>query len=272
MATMPRAEARYDARQLFDLSGQVALVTGAARGLGRAIAEGLASVEVAVVLADMLADELSKTEQVILARQQRCRAIQVNLREAAERVRLVEQAIATFGQVDILVNCAGITRGSPSEDYPDEDWALTLEINLTAIFHLCKLVAKQSMIPRRTGTIINISSIGGAQGFPNNPAYQASKGGVRQLTRAFATDWAKYNIRVNTLCPGYMHTDMTAKSYANPQIRAARSARNMLGRWGEPEDMVGPVIFLASDASTYITGNDLFVDGGWVSTGLTEGS
>lgn len=257
------------ASELFDLSGKTAIVTGAAQGIGRAVAEGLASVGVSVVLADILEDGLRESEGVITERYQKCAPVVVDLSQPEERIALVKRAVDAFGQVDILVNCAGVTRSASSEDYSAEDWNLTLEVNLTAMFHLCQLTA-QDMIPRRSGVIINISSIGGALGFPNNPAYQASKGGVRQLTRALATDWAKYNIRVNNICPGYMKTDMTIKGYNDPQVRAARSSRNMLNRWGEPEEILGPVIFLASEASSYVTGNDLFVDGGWARSGLTE--
>jgi NAD(P)-dependent dehydrogenase (short-subunit alcohol dehydrogenase family) len=256
-----------DARNLFDLKGKTAIVTGAARGIGRAIAEGLASVEVSVALADLLEDGLAAAERAITGRGCRCIAVKADLCRPEDRAALVQQTIAAFGRVDILVNCAGITRSAASEVYPDEYWEQTLAVNLTAIFHLCKLVA-QDMIPRRSGVIINVASIGAVQGFPNNPAYQASKGGLLQLTRALATDWARYNIRVNNLCPGYTHTDMTAGSYNDPVTRAARASRTILNRWGEPEEMVGPVIFLASPASSYITGNDLFVDGGWVSSGL----
>jgi len=258
----------FNATRLFDLKGKTAIVTGAASGIGRAIAEGLASVGVLVVAADIL-DALRETERTITGCGQKCIAVKTDLGNLADRAGLVKQAIEAYGKVDILVNCAGITRGAPSETYPDEDWEQTLNINLTAIFHLCKLVA-EDMIPRRSGIIINVSSIGGALGFPNNPAYQASKGGVRQLTRALATDWAKYNIRVNNLCPGYTATPMTKQSFENPLTRAARASRTMLNRWADPKELVGPVIFLASEASSYVTGNDLFVDGGWVKSGLTD--
>jgi NAD(P)-dependent dehydrogenase (short-subunit alcohol dehydrogenase family) len=258
-----------DANRLFDLCGKSAIVTGAARGIGRAIAEGLASVGVSVALADVLEDGLRDAEQALAAHGCRSITVKTDICREQDRVALVAQTIAAFGRVDILVNVAGITRSTPSEVYPAEDWDLTLAVNLTAMFHLCKLVA-QDMIPRRAGAIINVSSIGGALGFPNNPAYQASKSGVLGLTRALATDWAKYNIRVNTLCPGYTHTDMTDKSFRDPRTNAARASRTMMNRWGRPEEMVGPVIFLASDAASYVTGADLFVDGGWVAAGLTE--
>jgi 2-dehydro-3-deoxy-D-gluconate 5-dehydrogenase len=258
-----------DANQLFNLRGKSAIVTGAARGIGRAIAEGLASVGVAVALADVLEGSLRDVERAITARGYRGLAVTADLTSQAARAALVEHAIGAFGQIDILVNCAGVTRPAPSETYSAENWNLTLEVNLTAMFHLCQLVA-QDMIPRRAGAIINVSSIGGALGFPNNPAYQASKSGVLGLTRGLATDWAKYNLRVNALCPGYTHTDMTDGSFRDPRTSAARAARTMLNRWGRPEEMVGPVIFLASDAASYVTGAELFADGGWLAAGLTE--
>jgi NAD(P)-dependent dehydrogenase (short-subunit alcohol dehydrogenase family) len=223
-----------------------------------------------VALADVLEERLAETEQAIAAHGGRCLAVKADLTRPEDRAALVERTIAAFGRVDILVNVAGITYGAPSEAYPDEDWDRTLAVNLSAIFHLCKLVAQRDMIPRRSGAIINVSSIGGALGFPNNPAYQASKSGVLGLTRGLATDWAKYNIRVNGLCPGYTHTDMTDKSFRDPHMHAARASRTMMNRWGRPEEMVGPVIFLASEAASYVTGEALFVDGGWVNAGLTE--
>jgi len=244
-------------------------VTGAARGIGRAIAEGLASVGVAVSATDALAEELSQAGQSIAGSDARCLCIAADLCKVDELNRVVDETLAGFGRVDILVNCAGITRPSPSENYPDEDWAKTLDVNLTAIFRLCKLVAKH-MIPRQAGVIVNFASIGASLGFPNNPAYQASKGGLLQLTRALATDWAKYNIRVNTICPGYTRTAMTERSFSDEHTRTARASRNMLNRWARPEEMVGPVVFLASDAASYVTGNELYVDGGWANSGLTE--
>ncbi|NLX03664.1 MAG: SDR family oxidoreductase [Phycisphaerae bacterium] len=223
-----------------------------------------------MVLADVLADELQSVEQAVAERGGRALAVPTDLRNNDDLISLVEKAAGEFGRIDVLVNCAGVSVGGPSHEYAETDWRFTFDVNVDAAFKLAKLVAVH-MIPQRSGSIINITSIGAAQGFPNNPAYQASKGALQQLTRALATDWARYNIRVNNLCPGYFMTAMTRKSWSNPQIASRRAARCMLNRWGEPRELVGPVIFLASEASSYMTGNDLFIDGGFNKTGILEG-
>lgn len=181
-------QVQFDAARLFDLSGRVAIVTGAARGNGRAIAEGLAAVGVAVVLADVLADELQSVEQAVAERGGRALAVPTDLRNNDDLISLVERAAGEFGRIDVLVNCAGVSVGGPSHEYAETDWRFTFDVNVDAAFKLAKLVAVH-MIPQRSGSIINITSIGAAQGFPNNPAYQASKGALQQLTRALATDW-----------------------------------------------------------------------------------
>lgn len=265
------ANRAFDATQLFNLHGQVGIVTGAARGNGRAIAEGLAAVGVKVVLTDLLDEELEQARQVIEQRGGQAVAVRADLTKLEDLRAIVNCAIEHFGQIDILVNCAGVSFPErSSEDYPDDKWVLTMAVNVDAAFRLGKLVAKH-MISRCSGSIINITSIGATLGFPNNPAYQASKGALQQLTRAFANDWARHNIRVNNLCPGYFMTAMTKKSWSNPGIRDRRAARLMLNRWGNPAELVGPVIFLASKAASYMTGNDLYIDGGLVKTGILEG-
>jgi NAD(P)-dependent dehydrogenase (short-subunit alcohol dehydrogenase family) len=254
---------------LFDLSNKIAVVTGAARGNGLAIAEGFAQAGATVIMADVLADQLAISADHINRSGLKALPFPTDLGDSRQITDLVEYAVKQCGRIDILVNCAGVTFGSPSEKYSEELWNQTFQINLHAIFRLTTHVA-QHMISQKSGSIINITSIGAVLGFPNNPAYQASKGALQQLTRAWACDWAKYNIRVNNLCPGYFHTAMTEKSYANPEIRSIRASRCMLKRWGEPKELAGPAIFLASAASSYMTGNDLFIDGGWVRTGLIE--
>jgi NAD(P)-dependent dehydrogenase (short-subunit alcohol dehydrogenase family) len=258
------------ADKLFNLSGKVSIITGAARGNGKAIAKGLARANSSVVMADLLEQQLIEAVNEITSEGCKAVGIKTDLSKIVQIANLVEQTIKKFNRIDILVNCAGVTFGSPSEDYSEKLWNKTFNINLNAVFRITKLVAKQ-MIKQRFGNIINITSIGAVLGFPNNPAYQASKGALQQLTRAWACDWAKYNIRVNNLCLGYFKTAMTEKSYSDPKIHELRANRCMLKRWGDPEDLAGPAIFLASDASSYMTGNDLIIDGGWIRTGLIEG-
>ncbi|MFC1675549.1 SDR family NAD(P)-dependent oxidoreductase [Planctomycetota bacterium] len=260
-----------DLGRLFDLKGQVAIVTGSARGIGRAIAEGLAQAGVSVVLADILEDELKQTAKTIKGRNLTAIAIPTDLCKPEDLANLVEQTIKRFGRIDILVNCAGVSIGAACQDYPEDAWNITFDVNVFAAFRLSKLAAKY-MIEQQSGRIINLTSIGAVLGFPNNPAYQASKGALLQLTRAMACDWAKYNIRVNNIIPGYFKAPMTEKSWSNPETKKQRAAMCLLNRWGNPGELVGPVIFLASSASSYITGNDLFVDGGFVKTGMVAGS
>lgn len=251
--------------KLFSLKDKVAIVTGAARGNGKAIAEGFLGAEATVYFIDILEEELKKT--VELTGSSNAKYIVADITNRDDLEKAVEKIYKEKGQIDILVNNAGITIGEPSELYKEENWEKTYKVNLKAPFVLCQLVAKY-MIKQKDGVIINITSLGAEQGFSNNPAYIAFKGGLKQLTKALAKDWAKYNIRVNNLGPGYIKTDMTKKSWNDLELRAERSQRTMLERWGESIDLVGPAIFLASDASRYITGGDLYVDGGWLAKGI----
>ena len=172
-------------------------------------------------------------------------------------------------KIDVLINNAGISMASkqPGKIYAKDKWDETLRINLTAHFS-CSQEVIQYMKKRKQGSIINITSINAELGFPRNPAYVASKGGLKMLGKALAKDWGKYGIRVNNLGPGYIRTEMTKSSYSNKKLRKERTKHTMLGRWGEMDDLVGPCIFLASDASKYITGQDVYVDGGWISNSI----
>ena len=244
---------------LFSLEGKVAVVTGTSRGNGRAIAEAFLNVGAEVYCAERsLEGGISHAKAHV---------IPTDVTQKEDLKKLVARAAADQGKIDILVNNAGISLGHLSEEYPEEDWDKTYATNLKAAFLLSQMVARE-MIKQRSGVIINITSINAEVGFPNNPAYAAFKGGLKQLTKAFAVDWGKYNIRVNNLGLGYFKTDMTKKSWDDPSARKDRAAHTLLGRWGETEDLAGPAIFLASDASRYITGQDLYVDGGWLAKGL----
>lgn len=251
--------------KLFSLGNKVAIVTGAARGNGRAIAEGFLSAGALVYFLDISEEELKKAEKSL--KTQKAEYIVADVTKRIDLEKAVNQVIKEERKIDILVNNAGITIGEPSELYNEENWEKTYRTNLKSAFLLSQMVARH-MIKQKSGVIINITSLGAEQGFSNNPAYVASKGGLKQLTKALAQDWAKYNIRVNNLCPGYIKTNMTKKSWNNPALKRERTSRTMLGRWGEPRDLMGPAIFLASDASEYITGGDLYVDGGWLAKGI----
>ena len=162
---------------------------------------------------------------------------------------------------------AGVTQSAPLTEYPDEVWWQTLSVDLYAPFALCR-VFSPLMAKVGGGSIINITSINAERGFSDNPAYAASKGGLRQLTNALANDLAAFNIRVNTIGPGYMRTDMTAKSWEDTERRSKLEDRTMLGRWGVPDDLAGITLLLASEASSYITGQHIYVDGGWLAKGM----
>ena len=172
------------------------------------------------------------------------------------------------GRIDILVNNAGITAVQTSESHTEEDWDNVLLINLKVPFLLSQKVARNMIEKGEGGSIINITSLGAELGLSNVPGYVASKGGLKQLTKTLAFDWAKYRIRVNNIGPGYMKTDMTRRSYGDLELKKSRDNRIMLDRWGESADLAGPAVFLASDASSYITGQDIYVDGGWLAKGV----
>ena len=169
----------------------------------------------------------------------------------------INKLYKTFKRIDGIVMAHGVTR---------KDWNTTLDINLTSIYTFLKLM--HDRMKRYGGSIVNITSLGGHQGFPNNPQYCSSKGGLRSLTKALAVDWGKYNIRVNNVCPGYILTNMTRGSYLNSRLKKERDKRMVLGRWGKPIDIANAVYFLLSEESDYITGIDLIVDGGWLAKGL----
>lgn len=235
------------------------MLTGGACGIGLALAKGLRDFGAKVAVFDK--EEPQKILKGITY-------YKVNLEDRFSIEKGFASFFADHKGIDVLINNAGVTLSAPSEEYSYKDWEKTMVVNLSAVFFLCQLSGKKMIEAGKGGSIINVTSIGSAQGFPNNPAYTASKGGVRQLTKALASDWGKHGIRVNNLAPGYTHTPMNQKSWDNPQLRQARADHTMLGRWAEPEDMLGPVVFLASDASRYVTGIDLFVDGGWNAKGI----
>jgi 2-deoxy-D-gluconate 3-dehydrogenase len=247
----------------FRLDGRTALVTGASRGLGAAMARALAEAGADVALhARQLVDtdaarDLSKACGV------RAFALAADLAQRDASDRLVDEATAALGRIDILVNNAGIIRRADAHDYSDGDWDAVLMVDLTNVFRLCRAVGR-GMLARGSGKIINVASMLAFQGGTRVPAYAAAKGGVAQLTKALANEWAARGVNVNAIAPGYMRTDNTQALRDDVARYEAITARIPAGRWGEPEDLAGAVVFLASPASDYVHGYILSVDGGWL--------
>lgn len=243
---------------LFNLSGRIAVVTGASRGIGQEIADALAS-SGACVYGIGRSDTSERSMPNV--RYRRC-----DLREQNALSHLTREIVSESGKIDILVNAAGITLPKKAQEHPIDTFNETVELNLTATYRSCLTI--RDAMSDRGGSIINVTSIGAHLGFPQNPGYIAAKGGVSAMTRALALDFGADAIRVNNLVPGYIHTSMTRHSYSDPDLHRSRSERTILGRWGQPHDLTGAALFLASDASLYITGIDLVVDGGWSAKGL----
>ena len=228
---------------MFSVKNKVVIVTGSSGGNGGAIVKGLEKLGAIVEGGDLPSYDITTDKH---------------------RKLLVQQALNHTGKIDGLINCAGITRGNNVFDYDDEDWENTYQVNLKAPFELSREVARY--MKNSGGSIINITSLNSELGFPNNPAYVAMKGGLKQLTKSLAVDLGKYNIRVNNVGPGYIKTNMTKQGWKNN--RKEIEDRTILGRWGEPKDLVGTIVFLLSSASSYITGQDIYVDGGYLTKGL----
>ena len=248
----------------FRLDGRVALVTGAARGMGQAIALGLAEAGADVAVLDVL--PVDETRARIEALGRRSLGIERDLLglrpEGAGAI--TGEVGAGLGQIDILVNNAGILRRAPALDYAADDWEASLSIGLSAAFYLSQAAARAFLAAGTGGRIVNLASMLSFQGGMLVPAYAATKSGVAGLTRALANEWARHGINVNAIAPGYIATEMTAALRADPQRGPAMLARIPAGRWGEPADVQGAVVFLCSAAASYVHGVVLPIDGGWL--------
>lgn len=245
----------------FRLDGQVALVTGASRGLGAAMARALAEAGADLVVADRLPSEGIARD--LAAAGHRVSSLIVDLADRAAADSLIAGALRSMGRLDILVNNAGIIRRAPAVEHGDADWEAVLEINLTAVFRLCR-AAGRHMLEQGRGKIINIASLLSFQGGITVPSYAAAKGGVAQVTKALANEWAGRGVNVNAIAPGYMRTENTRPLVEDPVRSRQILERIPAGRWGEPSDLAGAVVFLASPASDYVHGHVLVVDGGWM--------
>ncbi|HET7009699.1 MAG TPA: SDR family NAD(P)-dependent oxidoreductase [Anaerolineales bacterium] len=250
----------------FRLDDRVAMVTGAGRGLGRGMAVALAAAGADVAICDVNPEDLSSVEAEIGAMGRRVHAAVIDVGAGPEVERFVSEIAAGLGRLDVLVNNAGVTSGSPFEELGEEDWEHVLRVNLGGIYRCSKWAARQFIRQGRGGSIVNMASISGLVGNRggNNSHYCASKGGVIALTRSLAVEWARHRIRVNAIAPGYFVTPMTDRlKQRDAAFYQELIGRVPLGRFGEPEDLAGAVVFLASEASSFVSGHVLVVDGGY---------
>jgi 2-deoxy-D-gluconate 3-dehydrogenase len=247
---------------MFDIAGKVALVTGGRRGMGLAMSEGLAAAGAELACVGT-AEECDELRRRVEARGSDLAYFQADLADRSERKGLVDRVVERFGRLDILVNCAGIQHRQPATEFDLAKWDEILSLMLTGVFELCQQAAKV-MEQQGGGKIINIASVASFQGGWTIPAYTAAKHGVAGLTKALANEWAAKNIHVNAIAPGYFDTDMCAALVNDPVREPQIRGRIPAGRWGQPADLVGPLLFLASDASNYVDGHVLVVDGGWM--------
>lgn len=253
---------------LFDLSGRVAIVTGTSRGLGQYMARALAKAGADLVLTSRTRESLRAFEAEIKALGRRAVSLDLDVRNLESIERMVGEAEKAFGRLDILVNNAGCNVRKPALDVTWDDWNLILDTNLRGSFFVAQAVARR-MIPRGYGRIINIGSVTSVAGYAGLGPYGASRGGIRQLTMSLADDWGKHGVTVNCLAPGWFRTEQNKVLYENKQWVEYLCDRIPIKRPGRPEDLDAAVVFLAAEASRYVTGQTLLVDGG-ISTGATR--
>jgi NAD(P)-dependent dehydrogenase (short-subunit alcohol dehydrogenase family) len=252
-----------NSQDIFGLNGKIALVTGSSRGLGRETALGLAEYGAALVLADIAYP--GETEEEIKGTGARCVAVKTDISNEVEVKNLSEKITSEFGRVDILINNAGVTQLSytPTEELPLEEWDQVMGINLRGTFLCCRYVGG-SMIKTGGGNIVNIASTAGITGVPRAPAYCASKAGVILLTKSLALEWAQHKIRVNAIAPHYLETELTKGLRDSDRVYNALTKQIPLKRFGKTSELVGAILFLASEASSYVTGAVIPVDGGYL--------
>lgn len=254
------------ATNLFDLSNRVAVVTGGGRGIGREIARVLAGAGATIAIAELDPDTAEDAAAEMRTMGRDALAVPTDARSSASVNAMVEQVLKPFGKIDILVSNAGIARNTPAESTSDEDWLSVIDLNLNGVFWSCRAVGKH-MIERKSGAIVNIASMSGS--IVNKPqpqaAYNASKAGVIHLTKSLAAEWAPYGVRVNSVSPGYIGTDMTKRGLATGDWGRVWMEMTPMNRLGTPSEIAHAVWYLASDAASYATGTDLIVDGGYTS-------
>ena len=247
----------------FDLSGKVAVVTGASRGLGQYFSRALARAGADVVITSRTVESLAQTQADIEAMGRTALPCVLDVRKLETIQAMVDQAMARFGKIDILVNNAGCNLRKPSVDITPDDWAFVVDTILRGTFFVTTTVVRTAMLPRKKGRIVSVGSGTSLFGMPGIVPYCASRGGITQMTKALAAEWAPHGITVNVLAPGWFRTAQNDILFQNPEWVAYVTDKIPAGRTGLPNDMDGAVVFLASDSSLYVTGQLLFVDGGF---------
>jgi NAD(P)-dependent dehydrogenase (short-subunit alcohol dehydrogenase family) len=247
--------------QKFRLDGKVCLVTGASRGLGRAMALALAEAGADVAAVARSEKAIEETAAAIKTLERRALAVPCDVHETKSVNAMIDRVVTEFGRLDVVINNAGGGDLKPIIDMTEEEWLRTVDLNVNAMFRICKAVGPH-MIKQRSGKIINMSSMYGLVGEKNVVAYCASKGAILQLTRALALEWAEHNITVNALAPGYIYTERTSRVFDNPELGEMFSKRVPLGRIGQPQELGPLVVYLASSASDFMTGSVIVIDGG----------
>ena len=244
---------------LFSVERKTIVITGGFRGIGRELVNYFLDKNAKVICLDKYDNKKINKNYTY---------IKTDFSIEGEKLRKNLNRFLKNYKVDVLINNAAVTFSNSTLDYKLNDWNKTIQVNLNSVFILSQIIAKNMIKNKINGSIINVTSIGGMMGFPNNPAYTATKGAISNLTRSMALDLGKNNIRVNNIVPGYTKTPMNIKSWKNKKKYNERAARTMLGRWANAHEYNGALNFLASEASSYVTGSDFIIDGGWLNKGL----
>ncbi len=249
----------------FSLAGRVALVTGASRGIGQAMALALAEAGADMALVARSEDALRETANKIQDLGRRAISVPADVSQVASIQRVVDRVVEEYGRVDVLLNAAGTQARKPSLELTEQDWDRVADTNLKAVFFCSQAVAPH-MMKQGKGKIVNVASLTSTIGIANVAVYAACKSGVLGLTRTLSTEWTRYGINVNAIAPGYFKTEMTRRLWENPEMNQWVLGRTPKDRWGELSDLKGAVVFLASDASDFVTGQMINVDGGWLAS------